>query len=365
MALLMPSRLPRRARRAATTPSLELSLSSQLHFCIHGAGGLGSVFGAFLARSGQRVTMIGRKPHIDAIRAGGLALEGVRANFTQHDNIAAVTTPAEVEGDVDYYILLTKGKGTEQALADAAVLVERTATALSLQNGVGKEERLRQAFGSGKVIAGSTMEGATLVGPGRVSNHSAVPISAYFGEIGGGESERTRAIAEAFSAAGLESRSVANIDQVLWEKLVQVGGASSFSASTLGAIPELDFIPGISVREGAAHYVTISRELLGVYHAMGYRAQNFFAPLSRLREIESSTFEEAVDDMLTLAERLSKRHAVRTSMHEDLIAGRKMEVEELLRPLIDAAQRLEVEVPTFLGVYRVLSTLNQHLPREQ
>jgi 2-dehydropantoate 2-reductase len=69
--------------------------------------------------------------------------------------------------------------------------------------------------------------------------------------------------------------------------------------------------------------------------------------------------------MLTLAERLSKRHAVRTSMHEDLIAGRKMEVEELLRPLVDAAKRLGVEVPTFLGVYRVLSTLNHHLPRNQ
>lgn len=340
-------------------------MSSQYHFCIHGAGGLGSVFGAFLARAGHRVTLIGRKPHMDAIRANGLAVDGVRANFTQHDNIDAVTMPGEVEGNVDYYILLTKGKGTEQALADAAVLVERTATALSLQNGVGKEERLRQVFGADKVIAGSTMEGATLVGPGRVSNHSAVPISAYFGEIGGGESDRTRAIAEAFAGAGLDSRSVANIDQVLWEKLVQVGAASSFSASTLGAIPELDFIPGISVREGAAHYVTISRELLGIYHAMGYRAQNFFAPLSRLREIESSTFEEAVDDMLTLAERLSKRHAVRTSMHEDLIAGRKMEVEELLRPLVDAAERLGVEVPTFLGVYRVLSTLNHHLPRNQ
>jgi 2-dehydropantoate 2-reductase len=340
-------------------------LPNRLHFCIHGAGGLGSVFAAFLARSGQRVSLIGRQPHMEAIRANGLAVDGVRDNFTQHDNIEAVTMPDDVKGDVDYYILLTKGKGSEQALADAAVLVERTATALSLQNGIGKEERLRQAFGTSKVIAGSTMEGATLLGPGKVSNHSAVPISAYFGEIGGGESDRTRAIADAFSAAGLESRSVANIDQVLWEKLVQVGSASSFSASTLGAIPELDFVPGISVREGAAHYVTISRELLGIYHAMGYRAQNFFAPLSRLREIESSTFEEAVDDMLTLAERLSKRHAVRTSMHEDLIAGRKMEVEELLGPLVDAAHRLAVAVPTFLGVYRVLSTLNHHLPRTQ
>ncbi|MDB5699285.1 MAG: ketopantoate reductase ApbA/PanE [Alphaproteobacteria bacterium] len=340
-------------------------MSKPLHFCIHGAGGLGSVIGAFLARSGQRVTLIARRAHVEAIRADGLKLDGVRTAFAQRDNIDAVTTPGEVEGDIDYYILLTKGKGTEQALADAAVLADRTATALSLQNGVGKEERLRQLFGPDKVIGGSTMEGGTLVAPGEVQNHSAVPVSTYFGEIGGGESDRTRAIAAAFDSAEVGSRSVDNIDQVLWEKLVQVGAASSFSASTLGAIPALDFTPGISVRAGAEHYVTISRELLSLYHAMGYRAQNFFAPLSRLREIESSSFEEAVDDMLTLAERLSKRHAVRTSMHEDLIAGRKMEVEELLGPLVEAADRLGVAIPTFLGVYRVLTTLNHYLPAEK
>ncbi len=158
-------------------------MTKQLHFCIHGAGGLGSVVGGFLARRGHKVTLIARKPHVEAIRQGGLQIEGVRAQFVQRDNLFAVETPAEVEDAIDYYILLTKAKGTDQALADATVLVDRTACALTLQNGVGKEGRLQAAFGKDKVIGGSIMDGATLLEPGRALNNMAVPVTAYFGEL--------------------------------------------------------------------------------------------------------------------------------------------------------------------------------------
>jgi 2-dehydropantoate 2-reductase len=51
-------------------------------------------------------------------------------------------------------------------------------------------------------------------------------------------------------------------------------------------------------------------------------------------------------------------------MHDDLVGGRKMEVEEMFGPLVRKAEELNVQIPTFLGVYRLLSTLNQYLPRE-
>ncbi len=340
-------------------------MADQLHFCIHGAGGLGTVVGAFLARSGHRVTLIARKPHVDAVNANGIRLEGVRAHFIQKDNISAVTMPDEVEGEIDYYILLTKAKGTDQALADAKVLVDRTKTAVTLQNGIGKEPKVQAVLGKDKVIGGSIMEGAVLAEPGYVRHHMAVPVTAYFGEIGGGQSDRTRTIAQALDTAGLGTHSVDDIEQVLWEKLVQVSGASGWSASTLSAIPDLDFWAGIQVREGAEHYVTIASELLAIYHAMGYRAQNFFAPVSRLKEIETVGYQQSVEDFIALGQRMAQKgHPVRTSMHDDLVAGRKMEVEEMFGPLVRKAEELNVKIPTFLGVYRLLSTLNHHLPRE-
>ncbi|CCA93864.1 MULTISPECIES: ketopantoate reductase family protein [Sphingomonadales] len=337
-------------------------MTKQLHFCIHGAGGLGSVVGGFLARGGHKVTLIARKPHVEAIRQGGLQIEGVRAQFVQRDNLFAVETPAEVEDAIDYYILLTKAKGTDQALADATVLVDRTACALTLQNGVGKEGRLQAAFGKDKVIGGSIMDGATLLEPGRALNHMAVPVTAYFGELGGGESDRTRTMAEALDSAGMGSRSTADITHVHWEKLVQVGSASSWSASTLGGIKELDFIDGVAVREGAAQYVLIVKDLLAIYNALGYEPQNFFAPVSRLVEINGESFDEALAGVMAMVGRFKpENRPVRTSMHDDLVAGRRMEVDEILGPLAEAAERLGVDAPTFLGAYRVLKTLNTYL----
>lgn len=337
-------------------------MTKQLHFCIHGAGGLGSLIGGLLARAGDRVTLIARRPHVEAVRSNGLNIDGTRGSFTARDNVAAVERPDEVEGDIDYYILLTKSKGTAQALSDAAALGDRIACALSLQNGIGKEERLREAFGAERVIGGSTVEGATLVAPGSVISHLAVPVTAYFGELGGGESERTRVIAQAFANAGLGARSTRDIEHVLWEKLVQVGGASAWGASSLGGIASLDFADGLGIRAGAEHYVTIYKELLAVYRAIGYAPQNFYAPVSRLREVEAASFEEAVEDAMALGARFAAgKRPIRTSMHDDLIASRRMEVEEILGPLATAAARFDVSAPTFLGAYRVLTTLNAHL----
>jgi len=337
-------------------------MTRQLHFCFHGAGGLGSVIGGFLARAGHRVTLIARRPHVEAIRSKGLRIEGVRAQFVQSSNIFAVETPAEVEGDVDFYILLTKAKGTDQALADARILVDRTACALTLQNGIGKEGKLQTVFGADKVIGGSIMDGAVLLEPGRALNHMAVPITAYFGELGGGESDRTCTLATALDAAGMGSRSVADIIHVHWEKLIQVGGASSWSASTLGGIKQHDFVDGIAIREGAIQYVLIVKDLLAIYKALGYQPQNFFAPVSRLVEIDRESFDEALEGVMKLGPRFKpENRPVRTSMHDDLVAGRRMEVDEVLGPLAAAAERIGVEAPTFLGAYRVLKTLNAYL----
>jgi 2-dehydropantoate 2-reductase len=333
-----------------------------LRVCIHGAGGLGSAVGGFLARGGHKVTLIARPAHVAAIKKNGLKIVGLRGDFVVREGLAAVETPAEAEGEFDYYILLTKAKGTAQALADAQILKNRIRCAMTMQNGIGKEEHLQNALGAEKVIGASIIEGATMRGPGEVLNHLAVPVTAYFGELQGGESERTKIFATAMTESGLGSASTPDIQHVLWEKVVQVGGASAWSASTLGGINRLDFLDGIAVREGAEQYVFVAKDLLAIYRALGYTPQNFFAPVSRLKEMDQSGFEESVQHAMGMASRFDpNKRPLRTSMHDDLAAGRKMEVDEVLGPLADAAKRLGVEAPTFMAAFRILKTLNTYL----
>lgn len=334
-------------------------MSKTLHVCIHGAGGLGSVIGGRLAHFGNQVTLIGRPAHMDAIKAKGLQITG-REDLLVKDKLNCVTHPDQVEDEIDYYILLTKQKAMAGALDDAAVLKGRIKTALTLQNGVGKEDLLIAAFGSEQVIGGSIMEGGTLLGPGKVLNHVTTPTTAYFGELEGGSSERTETLASAFSNAGLGAKSVSDIKHVLWEKVTQVGGASAWSASTLAGNPDLDFGSGISCPESAAHYVTISKEMLAIYKALGYEPQNFYTPVSFLKQMDAMNFAEAVDFCLEIGKMFSQQKGVRTSMHEDVLARRKTEVDAIILPLLEQAERLNVAAPTVMGAYRVIKTLDAH-----
>ena len=331
-----------------------------MRFVILGAGGLGSVIGGYLAKAGEDVTLICRQAHADAVNTQGLKISGVRGDHLVRENLCAVTTPDEAKGEFDHLIILVKGKDTEAALAQAEGLKARCKNVLSLQNGIGKEERLREWAGRDKVVGASTIEGGTLHEPGVVSNPLTTPITAWFGELDGGTSPRTDALAEAFTGAGLEARSVPNIMQVLWEKLVQIGTASGWSVSTLGL--RLYFQDGLLIRQGAEHYVALAKDFLRVYGAMGYTPQNFYAPMSQFKELNELDFEGGVAMMMKLGERLRQQGMRgRTSMHEDVIRGKKTEVDYLLKPFLDKAAELGLEVPVLETVYRIVKAQDAYL----
>ncbi len=333
-----------------------------MRICILGAGGLGSLIGGYLARTGVDVTLIGRPAHVEAIRQHGLHISGIRGEYVVREHLTAVTRPQEVEGTFDYFILSVKGKDTHTALQQAEGLRARVATVLSLQNSIEKDGLLARWAGAEKVVGAMTIEGATLVEPGQVRNHVTTPTTAYFGEVDGRLTPRVEALAAAFQQAGLGSKAVTNIVQVEWEKLTQIATASGWSVTTLAALPDLTFADGWMVREGAEHYVQLSKELLSVYKALGYTPQNFFAPLSRLQELDALDFAEAVAMVQEMGRSMKAQGTrARTSMHEDVLRRRKTEVEEILKPFLEKGASLGLPLPTVTAVYRIIRTLDYYL----
>lgn len=335
-----------------------------MRFVICGAGGLGSVIGGMLARAGENVTLVGRPRHMDAIKARGLRISGIYGDFQVRDNLTCVTHPDQADGAFDLMILLTKAKDTETALAEAASLKDRVSMVCSLQNGIGKEERLRQWAGHDKVIGASTIEGGVLLEPGHALAGLTTPTTAYFGELDGGITPRIEAVAAAFQNAGFGTRAVADIQQVLWEKLMQIGTASGWSVSTLGL--RLYFPDGLEVREGAEQYVLLARDFLKVYKGMGYDPQNYYAPMGQYRELDALPFDEAVDLMQNVGRMFRERakggdSEGRTSMHEDMARGRKTEVDVILKPYVDKARELGLETPILDSTYRIIKTQDAYL----
>ena len=227
-----------------------------------------------------------------------------------------------------------------------------------------KEEILARWLGdAGRVIGFSTIEAGHLEAPGHAHNGLTVPVTNYVGEMDGTLSPRVQALTDAFNAAGFSTKAMTNIHQVLWEKLTQICGAASWSVSTMAGNPALYFPDGLLVREGAEHYVQVGREAISVYKAMGYTPQNFYAPVSKLKELDQAgDFDAAVDMMMALGKGMKAQgYAGRTSMHEDVLRGKKTEVDWIIKPILDKARELNVPVPTLTAAYRIIKTLDAYL----
>jgi 2-dehydropantoate 2-reductase len=298
---------------------------------------------------------------MEAIRAGGLRISGIRGERVITERIHPVSRAGDVEGEFDYLILLVKAKDTDAALTEGESLLDRCAVALSLQNAVGKEDRLESWIGRDRVIGASTTESALLVGPGIVHHTATAPTTAYFGEIDGRPSKRVSRLVDVFTAAGFVAAQSTEITHVEWEKFLQIAIVAAWSVSTMGGLGG-SMAEGLASRPAAEHYVQIASELMAVYRAMGYEPQDYFAPYSRFRRLCSIGFEEAVDDIMELGANMRTAGVfARPSLHDDLLGGRETEAEVILAPFIDQAAMHNCAVPTVLAAYRIIKALEQWL----
>jgi len=337
-------------------------MAAQLRIGILGAGGLGSVIAGWLAESGVAVTLLARPAQVEAIRARGLEIRGIRGERCVRRNLEAHASADEVQGPLDYLIVAVKARDTESALAGLGGLGDRIGAALSLQNALGKDDVLAARFGRERTLGAATTESGTQTGPGQVQHVGTAPTAFYFGELDGAPSGRVGALVDAFNKAGFGAQPAADIRHVEWEKLLQIASICAFSVSALGTLPGGSVAEAFSVREAAEHYVAIAKELLAVYRGLGYEPRDFFAPYSRFRELERESTEQAVEATRALGRRMLDAGVIgKPSLHVDLMRGRPTEVEHCLGPFLAEAERLGVAVPTARACWRIIRTLEQML----
>lgn len=201
-----------------------------------GAGALGSTIGGVLAEGGHEVWLVNRDTaHVDAINAGGLRmLDGAE------ERVVRVRARAGYDGIgiVDLVVVLVKSYDTETVVREATPVIGPDTVVMSLQNGLGHEEILADIVGRGRVLAGKTYTGGVLLGPGHVLIGTKGKET-IIGELDGTVSNRTKAIAKAFRAAGLETDVSTNIVGTMWDKLfinVAGGGITAITRLTYGGM---------------------------------------------------------------------------------------------------------------------------------
>ncbi len=221
-----------------------------------GAGAVGSYFGAMFARAGVPVTLIGRAPQVEAIRARGLRFESLR--FDEIVKLDASTDPAAVSG-ADLVLFAVKSGDTAAAAQAIAPYLDSDAVVLSLQNGVDNVERIRQRVKQAVLVA-LVYVAAALPAPGHLRHTGRGDL--VIGDLAEpGQRlapERVEAIARCFEACGVPCVVSADITVELWTKLVVNCAYNAISAlgqseyGRMAASPDVVALMHAATREAVA-----------------------------------------------------------------------------------------------------------------
>lgn len=193
-----------------------------------GAGSLGTIIGALVAKNGGDMTLIdANRAHVDALNKNGAQVIGKME--LSHVPVRAIT-PDEMDGIYDLVILLAKQTYNDVALRQLLPHLGENSVVCTLQNGV-PEESVGKIIGSERVVGGIVGWGASFRGPGISELTSDISAMRYeIGEVDGSKTERIQAVCDLLNLAGT-CVVMDNLMGTRWSKVIQNATLSGMSAA--------------------------------------------------------------------------------------------------------------------------------------
>jgi 2-dehydropantoate 2-reductase len=299
-----------------------------MRITIVGAGGVGGYFGAKLAKSGCEVGFVARGAHLAAMRQNGLCVESQLGNLCIPE-VRASDDPAAF-GAPDYVLLCVKLWDTEPAVRALAKVVGPQTAVLSLQNGVQKDDLLRKLLGDKAVMGGVAYIGSGIARPG-VIRHTGTIQRLLFGEFDGSRSQRAAALLAACTRAGIEAELSDDVRRAIWEKFVFIVGLSALTSTTRQTIG-----PVRGNARTRALLLEIMQETVAVGRARGVNLPEDYAQ-KRLAFVDSLPPE------------------MTSSMHNDLEAGKRLELDWLSGGVVELGKAANVPTPMNRAVSAILA----------
>jgi 2-dehydropantoate 2-reductase len=319
-----------------------------VRFVIVGAGAIGGYIGARLARVGADVTLFARGAHLDAMRTEGLRVISPDGDFEVRPKVSGDLAAI---GQMDVVILGVKAHSLTGLAPSLAPLLGPDTIVVSTQNGIpwwyfqriGGEmdgwhlDRvdpggvIATAIDPARVIGSLAYFSTEIVAPGVIKHIEGNRIS--FGEPDGSRSERCRKMAESLIAAGLRCPITTRFRHEVWVKLLGNVAFNPISALTGATLEEMVRHPDVSklVREVMVETEAVAAKL------------GIELPIS-------------IEQRMAGAEKVG---AHKTSMLQDLEAGRPMEIEAVVGAVVELGERLGVPMPATRTTYACVKLLGE------
>jgi 2-dehydropantoate 2-reductase len=325
-----------------------------MKFAVVGAGSIGTFLGASLADAGYDTTLVARGEQLAALQTRPAEVRGTRRSFSVP--VRATDDIAEV-GRVDVVLLTLKAHQLSAVAPLLDPLFGDDTVVVTTQNGIPwwyfsvgggplAGTSLRSVDPDGtiaahidlrRVIAGAVYSGARLLAPGVVKQSG--DLDYVFGEPSGAQTQRLQALVAALQRAGVDAVARADIRQVMWTKLLGNTTFNPISALTRATAAEMVEDPQVSALVRAAMLEQI---------ALGARV--------------GIDIDISVDARIA---RTALLGAQRTSMLQDVDAGRPLETEGILGAVVEIADRVGADIPVTRHLYALVRLLERALERER
>lgn len=303
---------------------------------IVGPGAMGTLFGVLLAEAGNQVWMLDHRPErARLLSEKGFAVKG--AVGERRRKLPVVTDPSDVPAP-DFTFIWVKSYDTERAVERLSTALPRDSCIVTLQNGLGNIEAISEYFDRGSLVAGVTSHGATLLGPGEAF-HAGEGETAV-GALEEGARELAVRCAQMLNKAGIRTRVADDVTSEIWGKLV-----------INAAINPLTAIAGL--RNGELLEFEEMKELMGmivgeaveVASKLGIKLP-FDDPLERVLEVCRLTAPN------------------RSSMLQDVEAGRKTEIDAINGAIAMLGEKLGIPTPVNRTLTHIVRTMSSKSVRK-
>ena len=308
-----------------------------MRILIMGAGAIGGNVGAPLTRAGYDVTLIDQWPaHVDAMKSSGLRVSGTTGDYTVPVKALHLYEAQALAEPFDAVFLAVKGYDTDWATLFGIRFLTPEGVIVVFQNGI-NDERVAALAGRERTLGCVITIGAGLYEPGHVTRTDVGGLL-KIGELDGRDTERARRLVEAVNHAAPASLTT-NLFGERWSKLAvncmanPLAGLSGYGTAEVRSEP----VPRRIAIQIAAEVVRVGR-------AAGHEVEPLMGiAASRIVDAAEGRGLEAVEAEMVAAGGRSR--GGRPSLLQDILRGRRTEVDELNGFVVAEGKRLGVPTP--------------------
>ncbi|NFN87827.1 2-dehydropantoate 2-reductase [Clostridium sporogenes] len=288
-----------------------------MKIAIIGAGAMGSLYGAYLHKSGEEVYLINKwEEHINAINKDGLVIEDGNNRSKFHP--MAVLDSNDI-GIVDLAIVFVKSTKTEEAILENKNMIGKNTYVLTLQNGYGNGEKIEKYINKDRIVVGTTGEGCTTLKAGHIKH--AGSGDTYIGMYSGKEDIILKKLENILKYSGFNVHICKDPIELIWNKLIINVGINAITSI-------LKMRNGEILKQNAAKSIMKNAvtEAVMVANAKGFN------------------FDE--EEMIKIVEKVALKTAEnKSSMLQDVLNNKKTEIEVINGAIVREGIRFNIKTP--------------------